>query len=279
MTFRPSYAAWFALGTVSLAAAASISVVQDNEQAVILRMGQPDRVINRFRPETPGQVSGAGVVFRLPLAEQITVLPRGLVTVTNTGQELRTADRQTLLIDTDMTMRVFDPVRLVEGPGGREGIERELGAWLPAILREELGKLNASQVLLTGSGGAAARIRAELDKRSRSYGVQVIDLRIAGAAFPAGDQAGALAAMRERREALTQDVNLKGATAAQAITSQTEAQAATILQASAGRDPEFYDFYRAMRSYDAILANPQRKDKTTIVLPADEGYLKHFNKR
>ena len=219
------------------------------------------------------------MVFRLPLAEQITVLPRGLVTITSSGQELRTADRQTLLIDTDMTVRVFDPVLLMERLGGREAIERELGAWLPAMLRAELGNLNAGQVLLTGSGGAAARIRTDLDKRSRGYGVQVIDLRIAGAALSPGEQTGALAAMRERREALTQDINLKGATAAQAITSQTEAQAAAILQASAGRDPEFYDFYRAMRSYDAILANPQRKDKVPITLPADDGYLKHFNKR
>lgn len=279
MTLRLTAAGGFALGTLALLGAASVSVVNENEQAVIARMGQPDRVINRFRPEVPGQISGAGVVLKLPLAEQMIVLPRGLLTVTSAGQELRTAGGQALLIDTDMTIRVIDPVRVVKRLGGREGIERELAAWLPEILRAQMGKLDAGRLLLPGSGGAAAQVRAELDKRARSYGVQVIDLRIAGAALPAGDQAGALAAMRERREALTQDLNLKGATAAQAITSQTEAQAAAILQASAGRDPAFYDFYRAMRSYDAILANPERKDKITITLPADDGYLKHFNKR
>lgn len=279
MAFRLGNGAWFALGAIALACAASVTVVGEAEQVVVVKGGKPDRVINRFRPEGAAPRSGAGLALRIPLLEQLVRLPRGLLTVTNPGQELRTADGQVLVVDSDITVRVFDPVRAVERLGGADGIDRELGAWLPGILREEFGKVDATRAILPGSGGALQQARTELDRRSREFGIQVIDLRLAGIGLPASSQAETLAAMRERREALTLDVKLKGATAAQAITSQTEAQAAAILQASAGRDPEFYDFYRAMRSYDAILANPDRKDKATIVLQPGEGYLKHFNSR
>ena len=47
-------------------------------------------------------------------------------------------------------------------------------------------------------------------------------------------------------------------------------------QRSADQDPEFYSFYRAMRSYDELYGDPKRKNTATIVLPPDSGYLKHF---
>jgi modulator of FtsH protease HflC len=122
-------------------------------------------------------------------------------------------------------------------------------------------------------------VRAALDKKLRAAGVQVIDLRIARAALPAEAQQSTLLAMGERREMLANEERNRGAREVQQITADAEAEAAAILQASAGRDPEFYDFYRAMKSYEAIFAHPDRKDKATIVLPPDSGYLRQFNTR
>ncbi len=43
--------AMVALGALVLAVLSSIVVVPETEQAVVVRLGDPDRVINRFRPE------------------------------------------------------------------------------------------------------------------------------------------------------------------------------------------------------------------------------------
>jgi membrane protease subunit HflC len=43
---------------------------------------------------------------------------------------------------------------------------------------------------------------------------------------------------------------------------------------SFGKDPQFYDFYRAMQSYDATFA--QKGSSTSIVLSPDNEYLKQF---
>ena len=62
---------------IALAAAAIIallsSVVQvpEAEQAVIIRTGDPVRVVNRFRPDTPYGETGAGLVLRIPFFERV----------------------------------------------------------------------------------------------------------------------------------------------------------------------------------------------------------------
>jgi modulator of FtsH protease HflC len=272
-------AGWFGLGAVVLLGLSSVSMVGEAEQAVILRMGQPDRVINRFKPEAAATRSGAGLALHVPLFESVAKLPRGLLTLASDGQTVRTADQQTLVLDTAVTVRVIDPVKLVGTRGTPERVGSEIQAWLPGLMKAELGKLDSGKIQLTGSSGAAARLRAGLDERLRAIGVQVIDLRIARALLPVGAQQDTLLAMGDRREAIAGEERNRGAREVQQITSEAEAEAAAILQASAGRDPEFYDFYRAMRSYEAIFAHPDRKDKATIVLPPDSGYLRQFNSR
>ncbi len=277
--FHASSAGWLGLAAVALLGFSSVAVVSEAEQAVILRMGEPDRVINRFKPEDARGASGAGLAFHVPLMESIAKLPRGLLTLTSEGLTVRSTDMQGLVLDTAVTVRVIDPVRLVGKLGSTERIAAEIDAWLPGMLKSELGKLDSGQIQLTGGGGAAPRLRAGLDAKLRKSGVQVIDLRIERAVLPAGAQQNTLLAMGERREILAGEERNRGAREVQQITSDAEAEAAAILQASAGRDPEFYDFYRAMKSYESVLAHPDRKDKATIVLPPDSGYLRQFNSR
>jgi membrane protease subunit HflC len=61
---------------------------------------------------------------------------------------------------------------------------------------------------------------------------------------------------------------------AQIIRAEASASAAQTYAASFGKDPAFYDFYRAMQSYDATFA--QKGSSTSIVLSPDNEYLKQF---
>jgi modulator of FtsH protease HflC len=275
--FRGGGTGWFGLAAAILLGLSSVSVVGEAEQAVIMRMGQPDRVINRFKPETAQTRSGAGLAFHVPLFESVTKLPRGLLTLASEGQNVKTADGQTLALDSAVTLRVIDPVRLASKLGSADAIAGKVQDWLPGLLKAELASRDSGRIQQIGVGGAAPQLRAGLDARLREFGVQVIDIRIARAALPAPVQQETLLAMSERREALAGEEHNRGMREVQQITANAETDAAVILQSSAGRDPEFYEFFRAMHSYEAIFGHPDRKDKATIVLPADSGYLKQFN--
>lgn len=268
--FRPGA---FALVLALVLAAFSISVVTENEQAVIERLGEPDRVINRFSPAGP---SGAGLVVKIPLLESMVVLPRGLVTYSLAAKRVRTADQQWLLADTDVTYRIIDPVKLSETLGSAIKTEDQLKALLPPLLDQEVGSRNAVIVAQPGAGGANEAMRRALDASVRQYGLQVVDLRIARLALDEGSLQSAFDRMEQRHEATLAEIEVKSANDALAVTSAAEAEATARRKRSADQDPEFYSFYRAMRSYDELYGDPKRKNTATIVLPPDSGYLEHF---
>lgn len=252
---------------------ASVVMVPETSQAVVLRMGQPDRVINPFRP---GGHSGAGLDWRIPFAERIVWVDRNLQRFTSENQQVRSADEQVLDLDIDTTYRVFAPVRMVRTVGTQDRLVDQLKAILPALLREELGAQGANAMLAPGAGGATARVRAALDAKARAYGAQVVDLRIAAAKLPEPGMQAALARMqldREQRASLEQS---HGSAETQAIIAEAKVRAAQIYAQSYGQDPQFYDFYRAMKSYEAVFANPANKDGSTIVLSPDSEYLRQF---
>lgn len=272
-TLRRFRSGLFALLVVILFGTTSVSVVGEHEQAVIERMGQPERVINRFHP---GGESGAGLVAKIPLLETITVLPRGLVTYSYPDKRTKSADQQWLLVDADVTYRIIDPVRLTRSLGSAVRIEDQLKALLPPLIDQQLGQRSAVAIAQPGAGGANQAMLRALDKGVQPFGLQVIDLRVARVSLDESSLNSAYDRMEQRHESTLAEIEVESANDALAVTSAAEAEATARRKRSADQDPEFYSFYRAMRSYDELYGDPKRKNAATIVLPPDSGYLKHF---
>jgi membrane protease subunit HflC len=53
-----------ALAVALVALLSCVTVVGEQEQAVIVRLGEPNRVVNRFRPNADFGQTGAGIVLR-----------------------------------------------------------------------------------------------------------------------------------------------------------------------------------------------------------------------
>jgi modulator of FtsH protease HflC len=64
---------------------------------------------------------------------------------------------------------------------------------------------------------------------------------------------------------------------AQVIRAEADAQAARLYAASYGKDPQFYDFYRAMQSYRQTFMNGE--GDSSIILSPDNEYLRQFRGR
>lgn len=279
-SIQANRALWFIAALALLLGLSSVVIVDEGEQVVIERMGKPVRVVNMFRPgPSSGPSTGAGVALKLPFIESAVRLSRGLQGYSAALQKVRTSDAQTLLVDADVTYRIIDPVRLVTKLGGAERLDEQLAGLIPALLENRLGPLPAAAVVLPTSSGAAPLLRADLDQKAREFGVQVIDLRI-GRAVP--DEATlqlAMDLMQARHQRMVQDITEQQYANARQIRARVAAEKAEILQASAGQDPEFYDFFRAMRSYAYVFEVPAEKNPPTIVIPPDSSYLRHFNGR
>ena len=176
-----------------------------------------------------------------------------------------------------MPLRKIDPVRLVGTLGSGAAVSDHLGAILPALLGQALSQRSAAEISRPGAGGASARIKAALAAGARGYGLQVIDLRVARVVLSEGTLQAAYDRMESRHERQVREIELQSARDAQEVSAEGDVRAAEILQASAGRDPEFYGYFRALRSYELTFGDPNRKNAATIVIPPDSAYLRHFN--
>ena len=273
---RPSV---IAIAAVALVALSSLVVVPETEQAVVIRVGDPVRVINRFRPEVPFGDTGAGLSWRIPFFERLVRIDKRILSVDMQPQEVLSTDQLRLEVDAYARFRIIDPVKMVRTAGTTDRVEEQLQPILTSVLRQELGKRTFQSLLTADRGAAMLNIRRNLDREAREYGAQVIDVRIKRADLPGGAQESTFARMQATREQEATTIRAEGQRNAQIIRAEAEARAANIYAAAFNKDPAFYDFYRAMKSYDTTFADPENKSATTIILSPDNDYLRQYKGR
>jgi len=266
-----------ALAVVLIALLSSVVLVPEEQQAVVLRFGEPVRVINRYRPDVPYGSTGAGLSLRIPFAERVERIDKRLLTVDMQPQQVLSTDQLRLNVDAYARFRITDPVRMVRTAGTPERVQEQLEPIMTSVLRQELGKRTFYSLLTAERGQVMENIRAGLDREAREYGAQVVDVRIKRADLPEGALESAFSRMQAAREQEATTIRAQGQKQAQIIRAEAEAQAANTYAQSFGKDAEFYDFYRAMQSYDYAFGNGE--SGTTIVLSPDNSYLKEFKGR
>jgi membrane protease subunit HflC len=263
------------LAAALFALLASVVVVPETQQAVVVRVGEPVRVINRFKPDADFGSTGAGMSLRVPFFERLERIDKRLLTVDMEPQQVLSTDQLRLEVDAYARFRIIDPVRMVRTAGTTERVQEQLRPILTSVLRQELGKRTFQSLLTADRGQAMLNIRDGLDRAAREYGAQVIDVRIKRADLPEGALESAFSRMRAEREREATTIRARGQKDAQITRAEAEAEAARTYAGSFGKDPGFYDFYRAMRSYDYTFAEND-KSGTTILLSPDNEYLKQF---
>ena len=87
--------------------------------------------------------------------------------------------------------------------------------------------------------------------------------------------------MRTAREQEARSIRAEGAKRALIIRAEADAEAARVYAASFGKDADFYEFYRAMQSYQITFLGDgnQPPAGTNIILSPDNDYLKEFTGR
>ncbi|ANY18691.1 Modulator of FtsH protease HflC [Tsuneonella dongtanensis] len=268
-----------AIAVAIVAALSTMVVVPETEEAVIIQAGRPDRVANRFKPDVPYGETGAGIVMRIPFYERVERIDKRVLNVDMEPQTVLSTDQLRLNVDAYARYRIIDPVRMVQTAGTLATVDSQLSAVLSSVVRQELGRRSFASLLTAERGTTMANIRTKLDAQARKYGAQVIDVRIKRADLPDGSPLeSAFRRMQSARKQEADTLRAQGLKNAQIIRAEAEAQAAKIYADAYGKDPEFYDFYRAMQSYDTTFA-PDSKSGSSIILSPDNEYLKQFRGR
>lgn len=278
-TIWQNYKTWFIAALVAVAALlSSIVIVPETQQGVVIQTGKPVRVINQFDPTDPYGKTGAGIVLRIPFVETVQLVDRRILDLDMEGETVLSNDQQRLEVNAYARFRIFDPVLFVERAGDEERLRNQLEPILTSVLRQELGRRSFASLLTPERGQAMNNIQKALDRQARQYGAQVLDVRIKRADLPKGTPLqAAFTRMESDRKEEAETIRAGGRRDAQIIRAEAEAEAAKIYADAYNKDPDFYDFYRAMQSYrSSFLDRSENAGESSMILSEDNDYFRQF---
>lgn len=272
----------YAIGAVAAMVLASmtLAIVPEDKQALVLRYGQIVGTVNKYDPKETFGSSGAGLVARIPLLDNIMFIDKRVMSVNMEKQPVLSTDQYRVEVDAFARFRVTDPVRMYTTIRTEERLREQLGRILGSSLRNELGKRTFATLLSPERGEVMKNIQTALNREASKYGANVIDVRLKRADLPEGAPLeSAFNRMRSARKQEATAIRAEGLKQAQIIRGDADGEAARIYAESYGKDPEFYDFYRAMQSYRQTFMATDNKGKTEVILSPDNDYLKRFRGR
>ena len=259
----------------------TLSIVPETKQGVVVSFGKPQRIWNRYKPNEQFGATGAGIQARIPFIEQVVWIDKRIQSVDMERQQVLSTDQLRLQVDAFARYRIVDPLRMYIAAGTERRVSDALRPILGSALRNELGKRPFAALLSPERGQMMDNIQNALNRVARQYGAEVVDVRIKRADLPEGTPLeSAYQRMQTARQQEARSIRAQGLKQAQIIRAEADAEAANTYAEAFGKDPAFYDFYRAMQSYEQTFVNDGSgtQGRTNVILSPQNDYLRQFEK-
>jgi membrane protease subunit HflC len=271
-----------ALAATAVVAAASLFTVEQTDQVLVTRLGEPRRVITE-----------PGLKLKWPLAETVIRFDRRLLDYELPPEEVILGDQRRLIVDSFTRYRIVDPLRYYQAVGPTEnGIRARLNSVVTSSLRRVLGNEQLLNVLSSNRGRIMALIREQVNAEMRNFGVEVADVRIRRADLPPENTQAILSRMQSERQRVAAQARAEGDEAAARIRADAERER-TVLLANArstadrlrgegeanaiaiyaeafNRDPHFFQIWRTLQAYRESFA----QGGSRLVMTPGDGFLK-----
>lgn len=264
----------------------SIYVVSEIERAVKLRFGE----IVEFDVQP-------GLHFKWPIVNSIKYFDGRILTLDAVPQRYLTSEKKALMVDSFIKWRIKDVAKYFTTTGGdEERAKRLLSQRVDTGLRNEFGIRTVKEVVSGERDQLMNSLAASLDTiAQQELGVEVIDLRVKKIDLPSEVSDSVYNRMRTERERLARELRAQGNEVAEKIRATADKDK-TIILADAYReaeetrgsgdakatatyadaytkDPEFYDFTRSLKAYQATF---ESKGDILIIDP-DSDFFKYLN--
>ena len=266
-----------------VAAYGSLFTVYQTRQALVVRLGEPVRVITE-----------PGLHVKIPLFDTVIPVDNRILDLENAAQEVFASDQRRLVIDAFARYRIIDVLRFYQTVTNIEGANSRLSSLLNAALRRVLGEATLIHVVRDERASLMARVRDQLDREARAFGIEVVDVRIRRADLPEQNSQAVYQRMQTERQRQAASIRGEGSQKSQEIRAKADRDV-TVLVAEAqsraeqirgegdaernrifaeaySKDQDFFAFYRSMQAYEAGL----RANDTRLVLRPDSDFFKYF---
>jgi membrane protease subunit HflC len=268
LTRNPAILAGLGFALVVLAMS-SFYTVPETQQAVVLRLGKPERIVNEYDPKAKLGETGAGLTMKVPFIEDVRFIDKRIMDLDIDAQTVLSTDQLRLVVDAFARFRIVNPQRMVETVGTEQNAADALKRILASKLRNELGKQPFAALLSPERGQLMDEIQSTVNSQAKQYGAEIVDVRIKRADLPSGPPLeAAYARMASARQQEAATIRAQGNKQAQLVQAEADAN-------SFGKDPEFYAFYRAMQAYRTTFED----GTATVILGPNNEFLREFEGR
>jgi modulator of FtsH protease HflC len=261
----------------------SLFTVYQTQQALLVRLGEPVRVITE-----------AGLHLKFPLIDSVIYVDKRILDLENPAQEVIAADQKRLVVDAFARYRINNALKFYQSVGSQEGANSRLATLLNSALRRVLGESSFEQIVRDERAQLMARIREQVDHEAAAFGINVVDVRTRRVDLPDQNSQAVYQRMQTERQREAAEFRAQGSQRAQEIRAKADREV-TVLIANATRqseqirgqgdgqrnkifadaftrDPDFFAFYRSMQAYEAGL----KANDTRMLLKPDSEFFRYF---
>lgn len=265
---------------------ASVFTVQQTQQALVLRFGEP--VGGR------ALVSDPGLHFKIPFAETVAYFDKRILDVETPKQEVLSADNNRVEVDSFLRYKIVDTLRFYQAVRTEEIAANQLGSIMNSVVRRVLGEATMLQIVRENRMALMAQIKQLVNAEGLRLGVEVVDVRIRRADLPRQISEAVYGRMNAEREREAAEFRAQGQQRKQEIESRADRDV-TVLRAEAlrkaeevrgegdadrnrifaeafNRDQEFFTFYRSMQAYERGLVG----NDTRMILSPSSDFFRYF---
>ncbi|MDP1640086.1 MAG: protease modulator HflC [Hyphomicrobium sp.] len=271
------------VGLAAVTIYASAFIVHQNEQALVLRFGEPKRV-----------VTAPGLNWKVPLVDAVEIYDKRILDLDSQPQEVTASDQKRLVVDSYARYKIVDPLKFYQTLRYEEGVKSRLGPIIDSAMRRVLGASSFQDVVRDKREDLMRRILAMVNKEGNEFGLEVVDVRIKRADLPEQNSKSVFDRMRAERQREAAEFRAQGTAEANRIKATADREA-TVIRAEATRkgeelrgggdaqrnkiyadaytqDPEFFEFYRSMQAYEHGIKSAD----TRLLISPDSDFFKYF---
>jgi membrane protease subunit HflC len=259
----------------------TLFIVDQRQLAVVYALGEIKEVITE-----------PGLKAKLPPPFQnVVFLDKRIQTLDSPEtRPIFTAEKKSLVIDWLVKWRIASPRQFIRNNGTDiRNLEGRLSPVVQAAFNEEVTRRTVRGVLATDRDKVMQDVRKRLEDEARSFGIEIVDVRIKRVDFVADITDSVYRRMESERKQVANELRSQGAAEGEKIRADADRQREVILadayreaqklkgdgdaKASAlyadafGRDPQFAEFYRSLDAYRASFRN--RSDVMVLDLSSD----------
>ena len=272
------------LAIVGVVGASSLFVVQEQELALRLQLGEI--VDADFQP---------GLHFKAPLIQNVVKFDKRIQTLDADPERFLTVEKKFVVVNSYAKWRISDVAQFFRSTrGSADTTSRLLSARINAALRDEFGKRTVQEVVSGERAEIMATLAKNANEQAADLGVEIVDVRVKQIDFADDISENIYERMRTERQRVAAELRAQGAEEAEKIQADADrqrieivadayrqaeflrgegdAQAAEIYASAFEQNADFYGFWRSLTAYRDVFAD----GGSMMVLDPDSEFFRYF---